>query len=165
MIFQNYHYEKPEMANVLEVGDYAASIVSAVDKASNGGNSFVEVTLNIQGHPNASPNKIYLYDIPAVNDTKANGMPVTEEDVKKACQTLSKFLDCFGIAPSNASTLGAWKGKTGTVHCDWQYDKNEPDHKSKKYKQLWPKAVKTEQKAEPVPQAKAEEPFPEDPIF
>lgn len=164
MIFQNYHYEKPDVANVLECGDYEATIVSAIDKVSNGGNSYVEVTLAIAGHQDANPNKIFLYDIPTVNDMKANGQPVTEDDVKKACQTLSKFLDAFGIPAVSVSALASWRGKKGLVHCDWQYDKNEADHKSKKYKQLWPKIEKKQN--EPMPQtAPAGDGFPEDSNF
>lgn len=158
MIFQNYHYEKPENP-ALEVGDYLCRIDSATDKTSNNGNVYVEVKLAIHDHPGANPNMIQLFDIPSKTDVKANGQPVTDDDIKKACQKLSKFLDCFGIDPKFASNLAAWKGHTGTCHCDWQYDPNEHDHKSKKYKQLFPMLPKkTEaEKTENVPASSGNE--------
>lgn len=164
MMFQNYHYEKPEEFPQLEVGDYLARIEAVVDKVSNSNNSYVEITLSIQGHPNCNPNKMFYYDIPREGDPKANGQTVTKDDVKKACQKLSRFLDAFKIPSNMASNIIAWKGKTGLVHCDWQYDPNESDKKSKKYKQLTPKLEKKEDK--PAEQAPAQSgDFPEDIIF
>lgn len=161
MVFQNYHYEKPEEFQQLENGDYLARIDSAKDTATQSGATMVEVTLSIQGHPKCNPNKLYYYDIPAVGEKKTNGTLVTQDDVKKACQKLSKFLDAFKIPSNMASNLSAWKGKTGMVHCDWQYDPNESDKKSKKYKTLYPK-LENKEKPSPSVQVAKDSDFTED---
>lgn len=174
MLFQNFNYEKADDVKQLEVGDYTARIDSAIEKyASQTGNAYVEVTVSIKGMPGYVPNKMVYYDIPKVGDQKANGQQVTAEDVKKANQKMSRFLEAFGIPTEAVSNFASWKGKIGTVHCDWQYDPKEADKKSKQYKSLFPKVQKKEEapgpSTAPVPTPSAAKPteqkqdeFPED---
>lgn len=136
----NYYPVYREESKQLESGDYTARITGAVIKEFPSKDEYVEVTVEIEGYKDYKPNKILLSEAPVLGATKANGNTVTKEDVDKANGKITRFFQCFGIKDGNFNIL-QWKGKSGTVHCDWQYDANEPDKKSKKFKQLFPKVT------------------------
>ena len=137
----NYYPVYREEFKQLESGDYTAHITGAkIETAKQTQNEYVEVTVEIEGYKDYKPNKILLSEAPVLGAKKANGNTVTKEDVDKANGKITRFFQCFGIKDGNFNIL-QWKGKIGTVHCDWQYDANEPDKKSKKYKQLFPKVT------------------------
>jgi hypothetical protein len=159
----NYYPVYREESKQLESGDYTARITGAVIKEFPSKDEYVEVTVEIDGYKGCKPDKILLSEAPVLGATKANGNTVTKEDVDKANGKITRFFQCFGIKDGNFNIL-QWKGKTGTVHCDWQYDKNEPDQKSKKYKQLFPKV--TDATSAPKAPVQATEEFKEDfPIY
>lgn len=158
----NYYPVYREEIKQLESGDYTARITGAEIKEFPSKDEYVEVTVEIEGYKDYKPNKILLSEAPVLGATKANGNTVTKEDVDKANGKITRFFQCFGIKDGNFNIL-QWKGKSGIVHCDWQYDANELDKKSKKYKQLFPKVTDApsapEADARPVV---AKPDFPED---
>lgn len=135
-MFDSYVYETPAEILQLENGDYTAQIQSVTPKNYNNGNEFLEVKVAVKGFPGYVPNVIVINDTPKLGELKANGQPITEDDIKMASGRISRFLDSFGIQDKNPMNFTSWKGHVGTVHCAEQYDKNEPDKKSKKFKQL-----------------------------
>lgn len=149
----NYYPVYREESKQLESGDYTARITDAVIKEFPSKDEYVEVTVEIDGYKDYKPNKILLSEAPVLGATKTNGNTVTKEDVDKANGKITRFFQCFGIKDGNFNIL-QWKGKSGTVHCDWQYDASEPDKKSKKFKQLFPK-VTDAPSAPKAPEAKA----------
>ena len=139
---QNYYpVETPEFLT-LENGDYTAMIVSAVKKTNQNGDEYADLTVKIKGFDGYNPNHILLNEAPKLGAIKNNGSPVSKEDVDRANGKLTRFFKAFGIQDGNFN-LQTWVNHVGTVHCDWQYDPNEPDKKSKKYKQLFPKVSGT----------------------
>lgn len=137
MLFQNFKYEASKP--MLENGEYKATIIKAEEKYyQNSGDAYVWVTVRIEGHPDATPNILTVNDIPQIGARKANGNAITEEDVKRANRAVSRFLDCFSLSPSYLQNIQSWLGHSGIVKVNWQYDPNESDKKSKKYKELTP---------------------------
>lgn len=136
-------YEAPTLPD----GEYFARIEKAeLDAFSNGsGDEYVRVTVSIAGKAGYNPNSIFLTEAPKLGATKANGNPVTQDDVDRANRQLTTFFLCFGIKEGDFD-LSHWKGKIGTVRIAPQYDKNEPDKKSKIYKQIWPQKPKADEK-------------------
>ena len=49
---------------------------------------------------------------------------------------MTRFFETFNIGMGDFNFRN-WQGKKGVVHCDWQYDSEEPDKKSKKFKQFF----------------------------
>jgi hypothetical protein len=137
-------YEAPTIPD----GEYLARIEKAeLDTFSKGsGDEYVRVILAIKDHPGYNPNSIFLTEAPKLGAIKANGQPVTQDDVDRANRQLTTFFLCFGIKEGDFD-LSHWKGHTGTVKVAPQYDKNEPDKKSKVYKSIWPQKPKEEKKA------------------
>lgn len=135
-------YSVVESTKVLEVGDYECQIVDIQLDHYNNGNQFLKVVFSVDGNKDIQPNCTILNDRPVLNDLKANGQPITDEDLKKWDKSMTKFFDCFGITRGDFNFKN-WQFKKGVCHCDWQYDKNEPDKKSKLYKQFTPKIVST----------------------
>lgn len=156
-------YEAPTLAD----GNYKAQIVKSEMGEYSSGDEYVKVTVQIAGKPGYNPNTIWLSSTPALGAMKANGNPVTQDDVDRNNRQLTTFFLCFGIKEGDFD-LSHWKGKTGNVKVAPQYDKNEPDKKSKQYKQIWP--MKPEQAAtteQPKTQTASSAPassdaFPED---
>ena len=162
-------YEAPTLAD----GEYLARIEKAeLDSFNKGsGDEYVRVTVAIKDHPGYNPNSIFLTEAPRLGAIKANGQPVTQDDVDRANRQITTFFLCFGIKEGDFD-LAHWKGHTGTVRIAPQYDKNEPDKKSKVYKTIYPQKpkAKAEQKPAPAPAQTAAQPtatsdpsaFPED---
>lgn len=136
MMFEGFIYRqtKPQLAD----GIYHCKIVKAEPKKYNNGNWFCELTVEVDGHKDYVPNTIVINDRPVVGNLKANGNPITEDDCERWDRTHSRFLDAFGIDSRAGSTPRSWVGCSGNVKCAPQYDKNEADGKSKKYKELFP---------------------------
>lgn len=146
-------YEAPTLPD----GEYLARIEKAeLDVFSKGsGDEYVRVILAIKDHPGYNPNSIFLTEAPRLGAVKANGQPVTQDDVDRANRQLTTFFLCFGIKEGDFD-ISHWKGHTGMVRIAPQYDKNEPDKKSKVYKTIYPQKPKEERKA-------AENPLPPPP--
>ena len=129
-----YTQSKPTLPD----GIYKAKILKAEPKRYNNGNWFCELTIEVEGHKGFNPNTIAVNDRPKIGELKANGNPITEEDCTKWDRKHSRFLDAFGIDASKGGLPREWVGHSGKVKCVPQYDKNEPDNKSKKFKELIP---------------------------
>lgn len=142
---ENYKpvYEAPTLPD----GEYLARIEKAeLDVFSNGsGDEYVRVIIAVKDHPGYNPNSIFLTEAPRLGAVKANGQPVTQDDIDRANRQLTTFFLCFGIKEGDFD-LSHWKGHTGMVRIAPQYDKNEPDKKSKVYKSIWPQKPKEEKK-------------------
>lgn len=142
-------YEAPMLAD----GEYLARIEKTVlNSHPNSGNEYVEVHVSIKDHPGCNPSIFYINESPKLGEIKANGQPVTQEDVDRANRQITTFFLCFGIKEGEFD-IQKWKGHTGIVRIAPSYDKNEPDKKSKVYKTIWPQKPKEEKKA-------AEKPLP-----
>lgn len=173
---ENYRpvYEAPQLPD----GEYLARIDKAVLNAYQAtGNEYVEIHVSIKDHPGCNPSIFYINEAPKLGTTKANGQPVTQEDVDRGNRQITTFFLCFGIKEGDFD-FSHWKGKTGTVKIAPSYDKNEPDKKSKVYKSIYPQKPKEEKKpsetkpevkpaqatAQPA-QASSTDSFPEDILF
>lgn len=154
------NYTPVYTAPQLEDGIYNAMIESAgIDKY--GERETCKVVVKVAGKPGYNPNTIWLNDTPKIGEVKANGNPITQEDIDRANRQLTTFFKCFGIQEGNFN-FAQWKGKTGTIKVAPQYDKNEADKKSKIYKQIIPQLPKESDTATQPPvvttgTAKAEE--------
>ena len=163
---------------VLDNGEYSCRISKAEEKQyPKTGNSFVEVTVEIDGKSGYSPNRLTIDDRPIIGELKANGNPINEDDVKRWDRNMTTFFDAFGIPYGNFN-LRTWVNHRGVVNCQPQYDKNEADHLSKKFKALYPvvkdsasdpqeetKTAPVQKKVEQLKQAVQGEEFPEDITF
>jgi hypothetical protein len=137
---ENYKpvYEAPQLPD----GEYLARIDKAVLNAYQAtGNEYVEIHVSIKDHPGCNPSIFYINEAPKLGTTKANGQPVTQEDVDRGNRQITTFFLCFGIKEGDFD-FSHWKGKTGTVRIAPSYDKNEPDKKSKVYKSIYPQKPK-----------------------
>lgn len=132
-----YGYSPVESTKVLDVGTYECQIVDVQIDHYNNGNQFLKVIFAVNGERDIQPNMLVLNDRPVLNDLKASGQPITQDDVKKWDKSMTKFFDCFGITRGSFN-FKDWQFKKGLCKCNWQYDKNEPDHKSKTYKEFYP---------------------------
>lgn len=126
----------PQRSMTLPNGEYECIIRSAEMKVGNFG-KYIEVTVQARGKKGWSPNKLLYSERPQIGQYKNNGNPITEEDQKKWDKKLTNFFDAFGITPGNW-VLESWVNKVGWCKVAEQYDKNEPDFKSKKFKELFP---------------------------
>ena len=145
-------YEAPMLAD----GEYLARIEKTVlNSYPNSGNEYVEVRVSIKDHPGCNPSIFYINEAPKLGEVKANGQPVTQEDVDRANRQITTFFLCFKIKEGDFD-IQKWKGHTGTVRIAPSYDKNEPDKKSKVYKTIYPQKPKAEANA-------AEKPLPPPP--
>jgi hypothetical protein len=150
---ENYKpvYEPPMLAD----GEYLARIKSAkLNSYEQSGNEYVEIHVDIKDHPGCNPSIFYINEAPRLGEIKANGKPVTQDDVDRGNRQITTFFLCFGIKDGDFD-FDHWKGHTGTVKIAPSYDKNEPDKKSKVYKSIYPQKPKEEKKAaETKPEAK-----------
>jgi len=145
-------YEAPMLAD----GEYLARIKSAkLNCYEQSGNEYVEIHVDIKDHPGCNPSIFYINEAPRLGEIKANGQPVTQDDVDRGNRQITTFFLCFGIKEGDFD-FDHWKGHTGTVKIAPSYDKNEPDKKSKVYKSIYPQKPKEEKKA-------AEKPLPPPP--
>ena len=141
---ENYRpvYEAPQLSD----GEYLARIDKAVLNAYQAtGNEYVEIHVSIKDHPGCNPSIFYINEAPKLGTTKANGQPVTQEDVDRGNRQITTFFLCFGIKEGDFD-FSHWKGKTGSVKIAPSYDKTEPDKKSKTYKSIYPQKPKEEKK-------------------
>ena len=127
-------YYPVEGFQVLEDGLYRMKITAVKEGHYPSGDGYFEISVTAAGFPGSSPNKILMNEAPKVGATKANGNPVTKEDFEKWCRDFTRFFDCFGITRGNWCKVAP------------QYDKNEPDNKSKKYKTIYPQLPQAESK-------------------
>lgn len=123
----------------IDDGEYTAKIEKAELCAWPSGDDYCRVTVSIMGHPGELPNTITLNSAPRIGQFKANGQAVEQKDIDRVNRALTRFFECFGIQPGNFN-LPTWKGHTGTVKIAPRYDKNESDHKSRSYKDIFPQA-------------------------
>lgn len=135
----------------IDDGEYTAKIDKAELDVWPSGDDFCRVTVSIKGHPGEQPSTIILNSAPRIGQTKANGQPVTQKDIDRVNKALTLFFECFGIQPGNFN-LPTWKDHVGTVKVAPRYDKNESDHKSKSYKDIFPQAPKKQGAAAPAVQ-------------
>lgn len=165
MFGYGFQYEKP--AEQLANGLYNAYIKKTEVLKYPSGDEYVLVSLMIKDHPDCQPNSISISDRPVEGRTKANGQPITAQDCKNWDKSMSRFFDAFGIV-SHSFFVNEWVGHKGVVKCVEQYDKNEPDKKSKKYKEFYPvvqnNADTTTQPVQQAPQTQApvQQQIPED---
>lgn len=147
-------YYPVEGFQVLEDGLYRMKITAVKEGHYPSGDGYFEISVTAAGFPGSSPNKILMNEAPKVGATKANGNPVTKEDFERWCKDFTRFFDCFGITRGNWYS-SQWIGKEGICKVAPQYDKNEPDNKSKKYKTIYPQLPQTEGDKRPFETASA----------
>lgn len=150
MFGQNYY--PVQGTPQLEDGEYEAQIVNVEVLKYSNGNDYVKVTVAIKGHPGCAPDNFVINEAPQLGAIKANGNPVTKEDVDRANRKITRFFNSFNIRDGNFN-FTEWKHHIGWVRCAAQYDKNEPDGKSKQFKALTPfeKTTDEQLKEQPVP--------------
>lgn len=148
----------PVRSQTLPNGEYECIIRSAIEKEGNYGN-YIEVTVQARGKKGWTPNKILLNEAPVLGTQKYNGKVTTEDDLRRWNRDMTTFFDCFGITPGNF-VVETWVNKIGWCKVTEQYDPNEEDKKSKKYKALYPQ-VHTE---EPEPAPEQYTPAPENEV-
>lgn len=156
-------YTPVESNPVLADGIYKMRIANVEEKHFPSGDGYFDITVQIYNHPGATPNKIMINEAPTVGAIKSNGNPVTEDDHTRWCREFTRFFDCFGIPRGNWATNN-WINKEGYCKVAPQYDANEPDKKSKKYKAIFPQAPEkaaTVENTTAAPQGES----PEIPVF
>lgn len=138
-------------------GEYECIIRSVEEKQGNYG-KYIQITVQARGKKGWTPNMILYNERPVVGTWKQNNTQVTEEDCKRWDRQLTTFFDAFGIEPGNWN-YSTWVNKIGWCKVAEQYDKNEPDKKSKKYKELFP-FVKVPENVPVAPMQQATAPAP-----
>ncbi len=132
---------RPLETLIIPNGIYDAEIIDAYfKKYPKTGNEFVEIVVKIKGFDGFSPDRFSIDDRPVLGQTKANNKPVEQADLDKWDRRVTKFLHAFGL-PTNETTLinpRNWIGCTGKVSIAEQYDPNESDFKSKRFKAITP---------------------------
>lgn len=139
----------------LENGEYYCKIVG-VEPINGQYGTYLKITVKVQNHSGYTPNLILLNARPLAGHYKANGNPITDDDLRKWDKQMTTFFDAFGIPCDTTdpfTDIKSWLNHKGWCRVSEQYDPKEPDKKSKKFKELHP-FVKVE---EPVQQ-----PAPED---
>ena len=142
------HGYKPMETLVLKDGNYNFRIKAVREQKNNQG-SYIEVELEAEGKRGYSPNKIFKNDIPVLGNYKANGSAIEQSDVDRWNKDMTTFFDCFGIGRGNFN-FSQWVGKIGTCKVAPQYDPNEADKKSKKFKEITPIKPETDEAQLPV---------------
>lgn len=146
---------RPLRSLQLEDGEFTFTIITAEQKRDRNGEPYIEAELRADGKNGYSPNRIFFSDRPRLGFFKANGKPVELKDLDRWDRDLTRFFNCFGIREGDFIPEN-WRGKRGLCKVAPQYDPNEPDKKSKRYKAIFP------QVKENPPAVSAEEDFPED---
>ena len=157
------NYQPVYTAPQLEDGEYRARIVTTLLGTYPSGDEYAAVKVEYAGKAGYGPNLIFLNSAPKIGQVKANGQQVTQKDVDRVNRQITTFFECFGI-PVGDFDFAHWKGRVGTVRIAPQYDKDEPDHKSKSFKAIYPQKPKADgqQPAAAQPQ-QAQTPPPPDP--
>lgn len=135
-------------SQTLPDGEYECIIRSAEEKNGNYGN-YIEVTVQARGKKGWTPNKILLNEAPVLGKVKNNGKTINDDDLRRWNREMTTFFDCFGITPGNFIPE-TWVNKIGWCKVAPQYDSNEPDNKSKKYKALYPQVHTQEEVSDPT---------------
>lgn len=149
---------RPLRSLQLEDGEYTFTIKNAEGKYDKNGLPYIEVQLEADGKPGYSPNRLFFSDRPRLDSFKPNGKPVGQQDLDRWDRSLTAFFNCFSIREGDFNTAN-WRGHRGICKVEPQYDPNEPDKKSKRYKEIVPQMPA---EASRQPSHTAENDFPED---
>lgn len=157
----NHNGYQPERSQTLANGMYEMIIRSATEK-TNGTGNYIEVELQARGKRGWTPNKIFFNEAPVVGTYKRNGNPITEDDLKRWNREMTTFFDCFKITAGDFN-VNSWVGKIGWCKVAEQYDANEPDKKSKKFKAIYPQVMEKEEQPMPASAPTVTAPAPAQP--
>lgn len=128
---------RPLRSLQLEDGKYTFTIKNAEEKHDRNGFPYIEVQLEADGKQGFSPNRLFFSDRPCLGSFKPNGTPVGQKDLDRWDRSLTAFFECFSIRSGDFNTAG-WRGRRGICKVEPQFDPNEPDKKSKRYKEIVP---------------------------
>ena len=128
MFAQGFNYI-PDDTEVLSEGEYLAEISMVKD------NGFIadakDVFFRFPGHKmRCSPCKMTLFARPILGSSKKNGDKITEDDLKKWDNSMSRFIDAFKIDAKMLENSATWTGKRAYVVV--KKDKNGEDEKKQK---------------------------------
>ena len=113
MFAQGFNYI-PDDTEVLSEGEYLAEISMVKD------NGFIadakDVFFRFPGHKmRCSPCKMTLFARPILGSSKKNGDKITEDDLKKWDNSMSRFIDAFKIDAKMLENSATWTGKRAYV--------------------------------------------------
>ena len=113
MFAQGFTYI-PDDTEVLSEGEYLAEISMVKD------NGFIadakDVFFRFPGHKmRCNPCKMTLFARPILGSSKKNGDKITEEDLKKWDNSMSRFIDAFKIDAKMLENSATWSGKRAYV--------------------------------------------------
>lgn len=113
MFAQGFNYI-PDDTEVLSEGEYLAEISMVKD------NGFIadakDVFFRFPGHKmRCNPCKMTLFARPILGSSKKNGDKITEDDLKKWDNSMSRFIDAFKIDAKMLENSATWTGKRAYV--------------------------------------------------
>lgn len=113
MFAQGFNYI-PDDTEVLSEGEYLAEISMVKD------NGFIadakDVFFRFPGHKmRCSPCKMTLFARPILGSLKKNGDKITEDDLKKWDNSMSRFIDAFKIDAKMLENSATWTGKRAYI--------------------------------------------------
>lgn len=113
MFAQGFTYI-PDDVEVLAEGEYLAEISIVKD------NGFIadakDVFFRFPGHKmRTNPSKMTLFARPILGSSKKNGDKITEDDLKKWDNSMSRFIDAFKIDAKLLENPQTWVGKRAYV--------------------------------------------------
>lgn len=113
MFAQGFNYI-PDDTEILTEGEYLAEISMVKD------NGFIadakDVFFRFPGHKmRCSPCKMTLFARPILGSSKRNGDKITEDDLKKWDNSMSRFIDAFKIDAKMLENSATWTGKRAYV--------------------------------------------------
>ena len=113
MFAQGFNYI-PDDTEVLSEGEYLAEISMVKD------NGFIadakDVFFRFPGHRvRCTPCKMTLFARPILGSSKRNGDKITEDDLKKWDNSMSRFIDAFKIDAKMLENSATWSGKRAYV--------------------------------------------------
>jgi hypothetical protein len=113
MFAQGFNYI-PDDTEVLSEGEYLAEISMVKD------NGFIadakDVFFRFPGHKvRCTPCKMTLFARPILGSSKKNGDKITEDDLKKWDNSMSRFIDAFKIDAKMLENSATWTGKRAYV--------------------------------------------------
>lgn len=113
MFAQGFTYI-PDDVEVLAEGEYLAEISMVKD------NGFIadakDVFFRFPGHKmRCSPCKMTLFARPILGSSKKNGDKITEDDLKKWDNSMSRFIDAFKIDAKMLENSATWTGKRAYI--------------------------------------------------
>ena len=104
------HYKPVETTPQLPSGVYEAKIVKAELKQLQWGEK-IEVTIEIENHLGAKPNRFDLLDEPKKDYPN---YPL-ERQLESYNKNMTRFFDGFGITRGNFTNFEEWLGKSGNI--------------------------------------------------